>query len=70
MHGPTPDELKFMKDWIRDLIAFVGGDTEYKYGTTEIDDFKVATPEARIEIQKDTRWKELLELAQIFTGNE
>lgn len=68
MHGPTEQELVLMKDWIRDLVAFVGAEDEYRYGTKEIDDFKVATPERTIEIQKDTRWKELLELADTFSG--
>jgi hypothetical protein len=68
-HGPQENELAFMKDWIRDLVAFVGNEKEYKYGTAEIDEFKIATPEAKIEIQKDTRWKELLHLAQVFNGN-
>jgi len=67
-HGPTADELVFMKGWIRDLVAFVNDEKEYKYGTAEIDDYKVATPEAKIEIQKDTRWKELLDLAKIFNS--
>ena len=59
----------FMKGWIRDLVAFVGDEKEYKYGTVDIDDYKVATPEAKIEIEKDSRWKELLHLAEIFSGN-
>ena len=57
-----------MKDWILDLIAFVNDEKEYRYGTKSIEDFKVATPEGNIEIQKDVRWKELLDLAEIFTG--
>lgn len=68
MHGPTDPERLFMSEWIRDLVAFVGGEKEYKYGTIDIDDYKVATAEAKIEIQKDTRWKELLDLAEIFNG--
>ncbi|KAL3417649.1 hypothetical protein PVAG01_10659 [Phlyctema vagabunda] len=67
-HGPTERELVLMKDWIRDLVAFVGAEQEYRYGTNEIDEFKVATPEGKIEIQKDTRWKELLNLADVFSG--
>ncbi|QSZ36146.1 hypothetical protein DSL72_007271 [Monilinia vaccinii-corymbosi] len=68
MHGPTEQELVLMKDWIRDLVAFVGAEDDYRYGTREIDDFKVATPEGKIEIRKDTRWKELLNLADVFSG--
>jgi hypothetical protein len=56
-----------MKDWIRDLMAFVNDQREYKYGTKGIEDFKVATPEGKIEIEEDGRWKELLDLAEIFT---
>lgn len=68
MHGPTEQELVLMTDWIRDLVAFVGAENDHHYGPKEIDEFKVATPEGKIEIQKDTRWKELLELADIFSG--
>lgn len=68
MHGPTDQELVLMKDWIRDLVAFVGAEDDYRYGTKEIDDFKVATSDGHIEIQKDTRWQELLNLADIFSG--
>ena len=48
--------------------CFVNDEGEYKYGTKSIEEFKVATPEGKIEIQKDVRWKELLGLAEIFTG--
>lgn len=68
MHGPTPVEFVMMTDWIRDLVAFVNHEKGYKYGTTEVYDMKVATPEGKIEIQQDTRWKELLDLADIFSG--
>ncbi|KAF7917200.1 uncharacterized protein EAE98_010305 [Botrytis deweyae] len=68
MHGPTEQELVLMTNWIRDLVAFVGAENDHRYGPKEIDEFKVATPEGKIEIQKDTRWKELLELADIFSG--
>ncbi|KAF7889409.1 uncharacterized protein EAF01_010902 [Botrytis porri] len=68
MHGPTEQELVLMKEWIRDLVAFVGAENDHRYGPKEIDEFKVATPEGKIEIQKDPRWKELLELADVFSG--
>lgn len=57
-----------MKGWTRDLVAFIHNDNEYKYGTVAIDDYKVATPEAKLEIEKDTRWEELLVLADTFNG--
>jgi hypothetical protein len=69
MHGPTDKEMVLLKDWIQDLVAFVGGEEACEYGTKVMDDFKVATPEGEIEIQKDVRWKELLDLADIFAGN-
>ena len=57
-----------MKDWIRDLVALVGNESGYEYGTKRIDEFKVATADGKIEIQNDTRWSELLKLANIFSG--
>lgn len=59
-----------MKDWIRDLVALVGDEPGYVYGTTKIDDYKVAagTGEGGIRVQKDERWGELLELADVFSG--
>ena len=57
-----------MNDWIRDLVAFVNDEKNYSYGTQRIDEFKVMTPEKKIEIQKDARWSELLKLADHFSG--
>lgn len=68
MHGPTEKERAFMEDWIEDLAAFVRGGDGYGFGTKSIDEFKVATPEGKIEVQKDERWGELLSLADVFAG--
>lgn len=68
MHGPTEKELVLMKEWIRNLVAFVQAEDNFTYGTTRVDEFKVATPESRIEIQTDERWQELLSLAEVFSG--
>jgi hypothetical protein len=57
-----------MENWIADLVAFVNDDQAYEYGTKEIDDFKVVTPEGTIQVQKDQRWEELLGLASVFSG--
>ncbi|KAK0120313.1 hypothetical protein ONS95_011719 [Cadophora gregata] len=67
-HGPTPDERVLLEDWIRDLVAFVNDEKDYSYGTNKIDEFKVMTPEKKIEIRKDARWSELLKLADHFSG--
>ncbi|KAL5048947.1 hypothetical protein BDW71DRAFT_213165 [Aspergillus fruticulosus] len=69
MHGPTPAERQLMHAWIRDLVAFVNAESDYVYGTKEVDEVKVATPEGRIEIQKDPRWTELLDLMGVFAGS-
>ncbi|KAL4976632.1 Alpha/Beta hydrolase protein [Aspergillus desertorum] len=66
MHGPTPAERQLMHAWIRDLAAFVNDESDYIYGTKEVDEVKVATPEGRIEIQKEPRWTELLDLLAVF----
>lgn len=68
MHGPTEKEVTFLKSWARDLKAFIHNEQEYEFGTKEIDDYKVATSEAGLEVRKDERWKELLHLAEIFNG--
>lgn len=57
-----------MENWIADLAAFVADEKGYSYGTSEPDEFKVLTPQGEIVIQKDVRWKELLELADVFSG--
>lgn len=56
-----------MHGWIRDLVAFVN-ESDHTYGTEKADEVKVATPEGRIEIQKDSRWSELLGLMEVFAG--
>ena len=58
-----------MGDWILDLKMFLEDNKEYKYGTNQPDEYKVITPKGRIEIQKDPRWEELLELADVFSGS-
>ncbi|KAL4908203.1 hypothetical protein BDW74DRAFT_188393 [Aspergillus multicolor] len=69
MHGPTPAERQLMHEWIRDLVAFVNDESDYVYGTKTVDEVKVATPEGQIEIQKDARWAELLDLMEVFAGS-
>lgn len=65
-HGPTEIERAFMQDWIGILVAFVKDDTNYVYGTKTEMEMKVATPEAKIEIQTDPRWDELVRLGEVF----
>ncbi|CEN59504.1 Putative Carboxylesterase [Aspergillus calidoustus] len=69
MHGPSQTEYNLMNDWIRDLVAFVHNEMEYKYGTSKGDEVKVATPSGEIEIQPDSRWRELLDLMEVFAGS-
>ena len=68
MHGPTEAEQQLMTDWIRDLSAFVGNEQGYDYGTRKEDEYKVITPEGKIQVQKDHRWTELLDLMDVFAG--
>lgn len=68
MHDPHPQETQLMNDWIRDLRAFVHNEEGYKYGTSQADDFKVMTPKGQLEIQKDLRWQELLQVIRLFSG--
>lgn len=57
-----------MKDWIKLLAAFVQDDRDYKHGTTTPDEMVVMTADRRIEVQKDARWHELLEVGRGFAG--
>ncbi|KAL3488795.1 Alpha/Beta hydrolase protein [Aspergillus germanicus] len=69
MHGPSQAEYNLMNDWIRDLVAFVHNEAEYKYGTSKGDEVKVAMPSGKIEMQPDSRWSELLDLMEVFAGS-
>ncbi|KII84831.1 hypothetical protein PLICRDRAFT_117320 [Plicaturopsis crispa FD-325 SS-3] len=62
MHGPTPDEEKVMRAWIKDLADFVHG-RRTDYGTREWDEQKVLTPAGEIVVQKDGKWEYLKEVA-------
>lgn len=55
-----------MEGWIESLVAFVNDDPLYNYGTSTIDEMKIATPEGLIEVQKDPRWEGLVKLGEIF----
>ncbi|KAH6682703.1 carboxylesterase [Halenospora varia] len=68
LHGPTPVERKLMEDWIADLSSFLRGGKDFIYGTSKPEEYKVVTPDGKIEIQRDSRWEELLELADVFSG--
>ncbi|KAL4921722.1 Alpha/Beta hydrolase protein [Aspergillus aurantiobrunneus] len=70
MHGPTSAERQLLHEWVRDLVAFVNDKPGHVYGTEKADEVKVATPEGRIEVQKDTRWVELLDLLEVFAGSD
>ncbi|KAH6653227.1 Alpha/Beta hydrolase protein [Truncatella angustata] len=68
MHNPNAQEKQLMNDWIRDLRAFVHNEEGYEYGTSQADDLKVMTSEGQLEIQKDARWQELLQVMRLFSG--
>ncbi|PYI00327.1 alpha/beta-hydrolase, partial [Aspergillus sclerotiicarbonarius CBS 121057] len=68
MHGPSPADRALMDDWIRDLAAFVNDEEGYQYGTRSADEYKVMTPEGKIELQQDPRWEGLLQLMDVFSG--
>jgi uncharacterized protein YaiE (UPF0345 family) len=58
-----------MEEWIKNLVGFVQADEEYDFGTKSIDEMKVAIPEGIIEIQKDTRWTDLVKLGKVFADD-
>ncbi|CZR68150.1 probable acetylcholinesterase precursor [Phialocephala subalpina] len=68
MHGPTPKERKLLEDWISILVAFVN-DSSYHHGTSSIEEMKLATPECTVEVEKDSRWRELVDLGAIFASD-
>ncbi|KAI9148820.1 alpha/beta-hydrolase [Paramyrothecium foliicola] len=67
-HGPTNEELRLMKDWINILVAFVNDDTKYEFGTTRIEEMKIAAQSGSIEVKKDDQWDQLLDVADVFRG--
>ncbi|KAK1635554.1 Alpha/Beta hydrolase protein [Colletotrichum phormii] len=67
-HGPTPTERQLMEDWIQILVNFVNDTEAYEYGTKSVEEMKVLTPEATIEVRPDERWNELVKLGNIFAG--
>lgn len=68
MHRPSGADRALMDDWIRDLAAFVKDERGYAYGTRSADEYKVMTPDGKIEVQKDPRWEGLLQLMDVFSG--
>lgn len=58
-----------MERWIEALVAFVNDDKGFEFGTTAIDEMRVATPECKIEVQKDLRWESLVKLGETFAND-
>lgn len=69
MHGPTVQERSLMEGWIEAFVAFVNDDRDFEFGTRAIDELRVATPQGKIEIQKDVRWNELIKLGEVFAND-
>ncbi|KAJ5291178.1 hypothetical protein N7478_000429 [Penicillium angulare] len=69
MHGPTDAERGLMERWIGALVAFVNDDKDFVFGTSAIDEMRVATPECKIEVQKDPRWENLVKLGETFAND-
>lgn len=59
-----------MDEWIKILVAFVQNDRSYSFGTKSLDEMKVATPSATVEVQRDSRWQDLVRLGEIFAGQQ
>lgn len=57
-----------MLELIKELSAFIHNDQDHRFGTQSKDEVKKVTSEGTIEITKDTRWTELLHLADVFSG--
>lgn len=57
-----------MEEWSQILVAFVNDDQSYDFGTTAIEDFKVATPDRKVKVQRDPEWEDLLSKGKVFAG--
>ncbi|EFZ03017.1 carboxylesterase/lipase domain protein [Metarhizium robertsii] len=66
---PTDEERKMLDTWVKILVAFVGGDEDFDFGTRTIDEVKVLTSKMDVAIEKDARYNELRELGAIFSQN-
>lgn len=55
-----------MSEWIRNLIAFVQNDKDFDFGTRQVDQHKIVSPEMKIEVVTDGRFKELSALGGVF----
>lgn len=64
---PSDEERKMMDEWAKILVAFVGGNPDFDFGTKKIDDLKVLTNTMGIKVEKDVRYKELRDLGAIFS---
>lgn len=58
-----------MEDWIEQFVAFVNDNQKYEFGTSMVDEMKVATPDGTIEVQKDQRWESLVKLGEVFAND-
>ncbi|KAL2822889.1 alpha/beta-hydrolase [Aspergillus granulosus] len=65
-YGPTAPEKVLMHDWIQNLVAFVNDNETFEFGTGNIEEMKVVSPEGAIGIQRDERWEELLRIGETF----
>lgn len=55
-----------MSEWIRNLIAFVQNDKDFDFGTRQIEEYKIVSPDMKIEVVADGRFKELSVLGGVF----
>jgi hypothetical protein len=57
-----------MQGCISPLVSLVQDSHDFDFGTREACEFKVLTPEGRIEIEVDTSYDRLVKLANLFAG--
>ncbi|KAJ4191883.1 hypothetical protein NW767_010790 [Fusarium falciforme] len=65
-HGPTAEEKAMMSEWIGNLVAFVQNDKEFDFGTRQIEQHKIVSPDMKIEVVTDGGFKELSALGSDF----
>ncbi|KHN93994.1 Carboxylesterase, type B [Metarhizium album ARSEF 1941] len=64
---PAEEERKMLDAWVKILVAFVGGDDDFDFGTRTMDEVKVQTKNGDIKVEKDTRYDELGRLGAMFS---
>jgi hypothetical protein len=56
-----------LDEWVKILVAFVGGRRDYDFGTKAINELKVLTNNMEIRVERDEKYAELRDLGAVFS---